>query len=199
MRDTPSADLRALEAEAYHQHGWFNAAQARAHGVSRQLLDHHVRGGRFERIRRGLYRVRGFPSGEHDETREKWMAVGTENAVISHESALALLNLSDVVPDAVHLLVPRRSRGLRRPTGVVLHTRPNDEDVPTVWREGLPLTAPARTIVDVADRIQPEQAAMAVEQALSRGLVTKRQLAAEAVRRRRKNVLEPLLPARDRQ
>ena len=37
-------------------------------------------------------------------------------------------------PDKVHLLVPRRSRGLRRPPGVVIHTRPDDEKVSTVWR-----------------------------------------------------------------
>lgn len=38
------------------------------------------------------------------------------------------------------------------------------------------LTAPARTLVDVADKLQPEQAAMAAQQALGLGLVTRRQL-----------------------
>jgi Transcriptional regulator, AbiEi antitoxin len=42
--------------------GYFNAAEARGHGVSRQLLDHHIRHGRFERIRRGLYHISGFSS-----------------------------------------------------------------------------------------------------------------------------------------
>ena len=199
MHDKPSPDLRGLEAEAYQQYGWFTAAQARTHDVSRQLLDHHARQGRFERVRRGLYRVRGFPRGEHDDMREKWMAMGRERAVLSHESALALLDLSDVVPDAVHLLVSRRHRGLRRPPGVALHTRPDDEHAQTVWRSGLPLTAPARTLIDVADRIQPEQAAMAVAQALSRGLVTARQLEAEAARRHKEQLLHDLLQAdRDR-
>lgn len=36
------ADVLGLEAEAYQQGGYFNAGQARAHGVSRQLLDHDV-------------------------------------------------------------------------------------------------------------------------------------------------------------
>ena len=27
-------------------------------------------------MRRGLYRLQGFPRSEHDEMREKWMAVG---------------------------------------------------------------------------------------------------------------------------
>jgi predicted transcriptional regulator of viral defense system len=186
-------DLRGLETQAYEQHGYFTTDQARAHGVSSQLISHHTRNGRFESVRRGLYRLRGFPTSEHDEMRENWMAVGMEKAVLSHESALALLDLSDNIPDQVHLLVPRRYRGLRRPPGVVLHTRPDNEGVSTVWRDGLPLTAPARTLVDVVGGLQPEQAAMAVEQALSRGLVTTRQLMQEAARRRKTRAIETLL------
>lgn len=195
MHDSPT-DVRSLETRAYEQHGYFTAEQARAHGVSSQLLNHHTRNGRFESVRRGLYRLRGFPTSEHDEMREKWMAVGMDKAVLSHESALALLDLSDNIPDRVHLLVPRRHRGLRRPPGVVLHTRPDDERVSTVWRDGLPLTAPARTLVDVVSDLQPEQAAMAVEQALRRGLVTTRQLKQEAARRRKTRAVETLLANR---
>lgn len=189
-------DIRGLEADAYQQSGYFTAEQARTHGVSRQLLKHHVKQGRFERVRRGLYRVRGFPTSQHDDIRERWMAVGMDKAVLSHESALALLELSDNVPDRVHLLVPRRHRGLRRPPGVVVHTRPDAERVATVWRDGMPLTTPVRTLVDVADQIQPEQAAMAAEQALRLGLLTRRQLEQEASRRGKTRVLETLLPDR---
>jgi predicted transcriptional regulator of viral defense system len=189
-------DIRGMEAEAYQQGGYFTADQASAHGVSRQLLNHHVKQGRFERIRRGLYRVRGFPTSQHDDMRERWMAVGMDKAVLSHESALALLELSDNVPDRVHLLVPRRHRGLRRPAGVVLHTRPDEETVATVWRDGMPLTTPARTLVDVADELQPEQAAMAAQQAFRLGLLTRRQLEQEATRRGKTRALETLLPDR---
>jgi predicted transcriptional regulator of viral defense system len=189
-------DLRGLEADAYQQSGYFTSKQASEHGVSRQLLNHHVTQGRFERIRRGLYRVRGFPTSQHDDIREKWMAIGRDKAVLSHESALALLELSDNVPDKVHLLVPRRHRGLRRPSDVVIHTHPDDEEIATVWRGGLPLTAPARTLVDVADELQPEQAAMAAQQALRLGLLTRQQLEREARRRRRTRVLVTLLPDR---
>jgi len=197
MHDSIRPDIRRLEADAYQQGGYFTSDQARENGVSRQLLDHHVRQGRFERVRRGLYRIRGFPTSQHDDIREKWMAVGTEKAIVSHESALALLELSDNVPDEVHLLVPRRHRGLRRPTGVVIHTHADDEEIATVWRDGMRLTAPARTLVDVAGELQPEQAAMAAQQALSLGLLTRGQLEREAARRRVKTrFLETLLPDR---
>ena len=36
------------------QSGYFTAAQARSHGVTRQVLSHHVRQGWFVRLRRGL-------------------------------------------------------------------------------------------------------------------------------------------------
>ena len=198
MQDTLQPDLLGLEAEAYQQSGYFNARQARAHAVSRQLLEHHLRRGRFERVRRGLYRVQGFPTAEHDDMREAWMAVGIEDALLSHESALALLELSDNIPDAVHLLVPRRHRGLRLPSGVILNTRRDSEDPATVWRDGLPLTAPVRTLLDVVDLIQPEQMSMAVRQALSRGLLTADQLQEEAERRHKRHTIVAMLSAETR-
>jgi predicted transcriptional regulator of viral defense system len=166
--------------QAYQQGGYFTAPQARAHGASRQLVEHHVRRGRFERVRRGLYRVHGFPRDEHDDMREAWMAVGARDALLSHQSALALLHLSDEIPDAVHLLVPRRRRGLRRPPGVVLHTHPDNEVVPTIWRDGLPLSTAARTLADVANALQPEQLRLAVKQTLREGLATAGQLEDQA-------------------
>jgi hypothetical protein len=55
------------------------------------------------------------------------------------------------------------------------------------------VTAPARTLVDVLNDVQPDQAAMAITQALRRGLVTSRQLRTEATRRRKERIVEPLL------
>ena len=187
-------NIRGLEAESYQQSGYFTAGQARKYGVSRQLLNHHLRQGRFERVRHGLYRVWGFPGSQYDDIREAWMAVGMDKAIVSHESALLLLELSDNIPDKVHLLVPRRHRGLRRPLGVVLHTHPDNEKVATAWGDAMPITAPARTLVDVADKLQPEQAAMAARQALRRGMLTRRQLEQEAARQGKTRVLKTLLP-----
>ena len=58
----------------------------------------------------------------------------------------------------------------------------------------MPVTSPARTLVDVADRLQPEQAAMAARQALRQGLLTRRQLEQEAARQRKTRALATLLP-----
>lgn len=185
-------DLRGLESQAYQQGGYFTAPQARAHGASRQLVEHHVRQSRFERVRRGLYRVHGYPRDEHDDMREAWMALGARDAVLSHQSALALLGLSDEIPGVVHLLVPRRRRGLRRPPGAVIHTHPDAEAVPTVWRDGLPLSTAARTLADVANTLQPEQLRLAVRQALRGGLTTTGQLEEEAALQNASRLLDAI-------
>ncbi|MBJ7348662.1 MAG: type IV toxin-antitoxin system AbiEi family antitoxin domain-containing protein [Thermoleophilaceae bacterium] len=186
MHANTKPNLRALEAQAYDQYGYFDTSQAREHGVSSQLLAHHVGRGRFERIRRGLYKISGFPTDEYDQMRKLWMAVGRKTAVLSHQSALSVYELSDQIPDAVHLLVARRQRGLRRPEGSVIHTRPDGQPITVVWRSGLPLTTVARTLVDVHGLLQPEQWSMTVHQAVSRGLVTIAQLHSEPAKGKRR-------------
>lgn len=170
-------DRSALDQLAYAQDGYFGAAQAAEVGFSAQLLAHHARAGRFERVRRGLYRLRDYPASPHEEVRAAWLAVG-DRAVVSHESALELLELADVMPDRVHLTVSRRDRGARVPRGVVLHTTatpPAGADV--VRRQGIAVTSPARSIVDAAAAgTAPEQIEAAVAQALDAGLTTAGQL-----------------------
>lgn len=55
------------------------------------------------------------------------------------------------------------------------------------------VSATARTLLDVADRLQPEQLSMAVRQALRRGLLTASQLKEEAARRHRTQLIEAIL------
>ena len=49
------------------QQGYFTTAQAQVCGYSPALLSHHARGGRFLRVRRGLYRFREYPSSPREE------------------------------------------------------------------------------------------------------------------------------------
>ena len=81
------------------QAGYFTAAQARVCGFSRALLSHHARSGRFPRISHGLYRFREYPSSPREHVLAAWLAVGKDVSVVSHESALDLLDLSDIIPD----------------------------------------------------------------------------------------------------
>ena len=173
---------------ASEQHGYFTAAQARACGVSWKLLSHHAHSGRFIRVRRGLYRFRDYPSSSHEEVVEAWLATGKDVAVVSHESALELLGLSNVIPNAVHLTVPRSKRHLPDLPGVTIHTttRPLDSgDV--VTRDGIRLTSATRSILDSAETgTSPEQIELAIRQSLDRGLTTPRHLDAAARERSRR-------------
>ncbi len=174
-----SPDVTALNRVAYGQAGYFTVEQGRECGFSPQLLAHHVRSGRYERARRGLYRLRDFPRSAHDEVRERWMAVGADRAVVSHESALELHGLSDVLPSAVHLLVERHDRGVKPPPGVALHTTRAIDPSEVVSREGIRVTDPVRSIIDAARAgTAPEQIEAAVREAIEQGLITRRTLLA---------------------
>jgi predicted transcriptional regulator of viral defense system len=167
-------DRMCLFDVAATQQGYFTAAQAASCGYSPALLAHHARGGRFLRVRRGLYRLREYPSSPREGVMAAWLAAGPEHAVVSHESALDLLELSDVIPNAIHLTIPRSRRGLVAPHGVLLHTTtrpPRREE--TTERAGIRLTGPLRTILDAAEwGTGPEQIVLAVGQALARGWLT---------------------------
>jgi predicted transcriptional regulator of viral defense system len=168
-------DHDALYRTAEVQAGYFTAPQAVDAGMDRSTLHFHARpGGRYERARRGLYRLRHFPSSPHEHVMTAWLPLRGAGAVVSHESALELLGLSDVIPDAVNLTVPRSERGLRRRDGVRLHTAdrpPGPKEIQTI--AGLPVTRPERSIVDALDSgAQPEQIELAIGQALERGLTT---------------------------
>lgn len=168
-------DHERLFEMATEQGGHFTAPQARRCGFSKALLAHHAKTGKFVRVGRGLYRFRQYPSSPRDDVTAAWLGVGRDIAVVSHESALDLLGLSDVIPDAVHLTVPRSKRYLRSPPGAVIHTTSRDlgrGDV--VVRDGIRVTSPTRTILDAAEAgTAPEQITTAVSQVLGRGLATR--------------------------
>jgi predicted transcriptional regulator of viral defense system len=184
MSDTINHD--GLYHLAESQAGYFTTQQAVGVGMDRSTLAHHARpGGRYVRVRRGLYRLRHFPSSSHEHVVATWVGVSDPDAVISHESALELYELSDVIPTAVHLSIPRTKRGQRRRPGVRFHTLeqpPGSKEVRSL--HGVPVTSPERTIVDaLAAGTQPEQIELATAQALERGLTTPRRLRAAAAHR----------------
>jgi predicted transcriptional regulator of viral defense system len=166
-------DHEALFETASGQAGYFTTEQAAVVGFSSALLTHHTKSGRFRRIGRGLYRLRDFPSDSSEEIVAAWLRQAPD-AVVSHESALELLGLSDVIADRVHLTVPRERRRLVPQPGVSIHTTTHPlGDAEVISRHGVRLTAPSRTIADVAAAgLAPDQVAAAVSEALRRGLTT---------------------------
>ncbi|MBK6328942.1 MAG: hypothetical protein IPF56_23870 [Chloroflexi bacterium] len=175
MNDEP--DYNLLYETAENQAGYFTATQARRHGFSWERLSDNVKRGRFLRIVRGVYRLAHFPGSAHEDLFVAWLRTGP-HSVISHESALTLYNLSDVLPGKSRDHPPH---GLRRRPGLRLHTNQlRPEDVTN--RQGLPVTTVARTIADVAIAgLAKEHIAQAIIEALNRGLTTVDELATQAV------------------
>jgi predicted transcriptional regulator of viral defense system len=166
-------DHNALYQVAERQAGYFTAVQARQAGFSRSLLSYHVGTGRFERVRPRVYRLVQFPAAPHEDLYVAWLQAGPE-AVISHDSALALYDLSDLLPDQIHVTVPRTASRRRR--GIRHHTKRLDRKGVTRY-EGLPVTTVLRTLVDVAAAgLADEQVRQAIQEALHRGLVTRESL-----------------------
>jgi predicted transcriptional regulator of viral defense system len=173
-------DLSGLEALALGQGGYFDRRDAQAYGIADSLLSYHTRTGRFERILPGVYRLRTAPISPYDEYLLAWVWTNYRGA-ISHESALALYDLADILPTRVHMTVPRPFHRTSAPFQVHLAPLPKEE---VQDYSGVRVTTPARSIVDAAATgTDPTQIHKAVHDALSRGLVAPDTLRAAAVRR----------------
>ena len=159
------------------QEGLFTTKQAAEAGYSPQLLVHYLHIGKAVRVRRGIYRLVHFPAGEHEELVTAWLW-SELTGVVSHQTALALHELSDALPAQVHLTLPVawRRRRLHVPADVVLHhaeVPPRDR----TWFGAVPATNPRRSLSDCARAgLSPELLRQAARQALRRGLVTRPEL-----------------------
>jgi predicted transcriptional regulator of viral defense system len=137
---------------AEDQAGYFTASQARAAGLQQVRLVQLAQQGDIERISRGVYRVTRFPVSRlgHYMAAVLWPQVRRPDVagVISHQSALAIHELSDVSPARVHVTLPSGVRIRREaPKELVIHYADLEpEEIERV--EGVPVTTPARSIRD---------------------------------------------------
>lgn len=168
---------QALYDIAASQEGLFTTQQAISAGYSAPLLAHHQKAGRIARMRRGIYRLIHFPRGDHEDLVAAWLW-SEQAGVLSHQTALSVHGLSDVLPAQIHLTLPLswRQRRLRVPEGIVLHYG----DVPSAersWVGAAPVTSPRQTLNDCARKdLSPDLLRQAARQALARGLVTRAEL-----------------------
>lgn len=159
---------------AASQEGLFTTEQAADAGYSLPLIAHHLKTGKMQRIRRGIYRLVHFPAGDHEDLVACWLWSGRAG-VFSHETALALHELSDVLPSSAHLTLPTswKRRRFRVPEMLVLH-HDKIADEEKTWVGAVPITSVTRTLNDIARTgISPEILGQAATQALRRGLAAK--------------------------
>ncbi|MCE9635656.1 MAG: type IV toxin-antitoxin system AbiEi family antitoxin domain-containing protein [Planctomycetes bacterium] len=173
----PSWDILYEVASA--QDGYFTTRQAADAGYSTQLLGKHTRAGRVLRVRRGIYRLVHFPAGEHDDLVIAWLW-SEQAGVVSHQTALALQGLSDVLPAHVHLTLPAewRDRRFRVPVGIEIH-HADVAPAERAWFGAVPTTSVPRSLNDCARAgMTPDLLRQAAGQALRRGLATRSELGA---------------------
>ncbi len=176
----PLDTLDKLYQIAEAQAGYFTTAQAVAAGIDRPRLSRFAAAGRLQRLRRGVYRLSHFPRSRHEDLFIAWLETGPDS-VISHDSALALYDLSDILPTAIHVTVPRTAS--RRRSGLRLHTNRISHEEITSY-EGLPVTTVPRTIADVTSSgLSDELVAQAVREAVAQGLAFPNELEIAAERR----------------
>lgn len=177
MADTNRPDYEQLFELASGQGGNFTTADAATAGFRSPMLAYHVRSGRFIRVARGIYRLRDYPSSPTDPLHAAVLALAPDG-VVSHDSALEVHGLSDIIPNAIHITVPRRRRRRSRLAGVRVHTAVTPIDrADIIERAGIPITSVPRTILDVAEAGgAPEQVVSAIREAIRRGMTTAEEL-----------------------
>jgi predicted transcriptional regulator of viral defense system len=171
---------------ADRQSGYFTAGQALEAGYDYPLQHYHRERGHWIHVGHGLFRLHRYPEGENEDLVRLYLwsrdREGKPQAVVSHETALRLYGLSDLMPAKVHLSVPRGFRK-RSPRGVVLHKQDLVEGDTDEWN-GFKVTTPLKTILDVtrSREVSPEHLESAVRKAVMRGLVRRKRLHEELSR-----------------
>ena len=171
------------------QSGFFTTKQARFCGYVSATHPYHVRTGEWVREHRGIYRLARYPRTPEDQL-VQWSlwSRGRDDkplGVYSHQTALSLYELSDLMPSKLHMSVPA---GFRRnadtPKVLVLHkAKLCPEDVEE--REGYRVVKPLRAILDLLDAGTEDRNRLrsALREALDRGLITRRQIEQHARRK----------------
>jgi very-short-patch-repair endonuclease len=170
----PRASLVAVDADltiarlAATQHGVAARQQLLAAGVPRRAIEHRLAAGRLLRIHAGVYSLAGTQLSPLQHLMAAALAAGT-GAVVSHRGAAFLHGLPGIEPQADVSVEAARAPKIR---GVAVHrvTRLGRPDTGAVG--GIPCTRPARTLLDLAGVLPPATLEVALDDALSRRLVS---------------------------
>jgi very-short-patch-repair endonuclease len=161
----PRAIDRAIAALAARQYGVVSGGQLRALGLGTGAIKHRTAVGRLQPLHRGVFAV-----GHRALRSEAWwmaavLAAG-EGAVLSHRSAAALWGMRTAHRKRIEVSVPRHRRSTPR---LELHhvALPPDE---VAIERGIPVTTPARTLLDIASVLSESHLRAAFDEAEFRRL-----------------------------
>lgn len=168
---------RHVAGVAGRQRGLITRAQLTDAGVAGDTIDRRVKQGRLFPVHRGVYAL-GTPAHAPLAAEQAALLACGPAAVLSHLTAGVLW---DLLPDRggeIHVTTPARRRP---PAGVRLHRATALE---AARRQGLPVTTPIRTLLDLAATADPAQLARALNEAQVRRLISVDALLSAAAGRR---------------
>jgi predicted transcriptional regulator of viral defense system len=161
---------------AAQQHGVVSRRQLLEIGFTARAIEHRLNTRQLHLLWRSVYAVGRPEVDDHGRLMAATLACGPD-AVISHESAAALWRLLPSAPDSLHVSVLAGFD--RRLPGILIHRRValRPDDVTTC--HGIPVTAVACTLVDLAPRLTRERLERAINEADRQDLVTPERLREE--------------------
>ncbi len=159
------------------QQGYFTTQQAIASGYQDATHPYHVKTGNWDREWRGIYRLSRYPLTD-DGQYVLWSlwSKNRKNVIegfYSHETALSIFELSDIMPSKLNMTVPKKFRRHSKIPEILILHRKNVSLEEIELRAGYGVTKPGRTIVDI---IQDESVSLdivkqAYTEAKKRGLL----------------------------
>jgi very-short-patch-repair endonuclease len=163
-----SIDSGRVWALVGRQHDVVARGQLIGLGLTPAAIEHRLRSGRLHRVRRGVYSV-GTPTlTGHGRWMAAVLACG-DGSVLSHGSAAALWRIGrerrGLVEVSVLGTVPRRRKGL------LVHRRTRLKAPDIGVHEGVPVTSPVQSLIDLAAQLGRRATERAVNEADIRELV----------------------------
>jgi very-short-patch-repair endonuclease len=174
-----SHDIDAAIARiAARQHGAISRLQLLGLGLSADAIDRRIQAGRLHPIHRGVYAV-GHPNLSREGRYLAAVLFAGEGAVLSHCAAADLWELRASKESDIDVTVPTDRRG----DASVRIRRDTLDPSETMTRNGIRVTKPLRTLLDLASCVSEKELERAIRQAVYRRLTTTA-LLAEAVHQR---------------
>jgi very-short-patch-repair endonuclease len=152
----------AIAALAARQHGVVSRAQLLAAGLSKAAIDHRLARQRLHPVHRGVYLV-GHPVPPPLAKEMAAILACGEGAAVSHGSAAAIWGFRPPLSSPVHVTLP--SPVSRTRLGICVHRARFMQPEDIRCREALLITAPARTLVDLAAVLSAKELQRAYEEA----------------------------------
>ncbi|MGH2918062.1 MAG: type IV toxin-antitoxin system AbiEi family antitoxin [Solirubrobacteraceae bacterium] len=144
-------EFATIAREAASQHGRIAHRQLLAAGIDRDTIKRWCCDGRLHAVHVRVYAVGHTAPSLHADLMAAALAGGTD-AVVSHRSAGHALKILRKQPPRPEITVPTRHG--RRRAGIVVHRVKALHVLDTGHFEGIPMTSPARVLLDLAPALE---------------------------------------------